>query len=88
LTVRLSQLNGCQFCTDLNSATLLKRGASQDKVLALQTRRSSNLFGELERAALDYAEAMTLSDQRVTDEQVAALRRHSDDDGFVQLTAL
>jgi AhpD family alkylhydroperoxidase len=88
LTVRVSQLNGCQFCIDLNSATLLKRGVSQDKVIALQTWRTSNLFDELERAALDYAEAMTLSDQRVTDEQLTALRRHFDDDGIVELTAL
>ena len=47
-----------------------------------------HLFDELELAALDYAEAMTLSDQRVTDEQLTALRRHFDDDGIVELTAL
>jgi len=88
LTVRVSQLNGCRFCVDLNSATLLKRGVSEEKVLALQAWRDSGLFNQLEQAALEYAEAMTLSDQPVTDEHVAALRRHLDDDGIVELTAL
>ena len=88
LTVRVSQLNHCRFCVDLNSATLLKRGVSEEKVLALQAWRDSGLFNDLERAALEYAEAMTLSDRSVTDEHVMALRRHFDDDGIVELTAL
>jgi AhpD family alkylhydroperoxidase len=28
VTVRVSQLNGCRFCVDLNTATLLKRGVA------------------------------------------------------------
>lgn len=35
ITVRVSQLNGCAFCVDLNSATLLRRGASHEKVMTL-----------------------------------------------------
>ena len=33
--MRVSQINHCSFCVDLNSATLIKRGASFDKVDAL-----------------------------------------------------
>lgn len=88
LTVRVSQLNGCRFCVDLNSATLLKRGVSPEKAMALQAWRDSDLFDELERAALEFAEAMTLSDRSVTDEQVKVLRQHLDDDGIVELAAL
>ena len=36
LTVRVSQLNHCRFCVDLNSATLLRRGVSEQ---FLSTRR-------------------------------------------------
>ena len=32
VTVRVSQLNGCAFCVDINSATLLKRGVTIGKV--------------------------------------------------------
>jgi len=58
------------------------------KVNALQNWRQSDLFSEQERAVLDYTEAMTLSDSRVSDEMVAVLRNWFDDDGIVELTGL
>src|SRR6516165_4919785 len=50
VTVRVSQINTCAFCVDLNAATLMKRGASMEKIGALSTWRSSALFSERERA--------------------------------------
>lgn len=88
VTVRVSQLNGCSFCVDLNSATLLRRGASLEKVAALGNWRDSQLFDQRERAALDYAEAMTLSGAGVNEAHVGALRTHFDDDAIVELTGL
>lgn len=88
VTVRVSQLNGCSFCVDLNSATLLRRGASIEKVTSLRSWRDSGLFTGRERAALDYAEAMTLSGVEVTDDHFASLRGHFDDDAIVELTGL
>jgi uncharacterized peroxidase-related enzyme len=88
VTVRVSQINTCSFCVDLNSATLLKRGVSLEKVEALETWRQSNLFDQREQAVLDYAEAMTRSDLKVSDEQVERLRSHFDNDGIVELTGL
>jgi len=88
VTVRVSQINGCRFCVDLNGATLLKRGVSDDKALAVATWRDSNLFDERERAVLAYAEAMTYSDGGVEDAHIEALRHHFDDDAIVELTAL
>ena len=38
--------------------------------------------------ALDYADAMTLSDREVSDELFARLRRVYDDDALVELTAI
>jgi AhpD family alkylhydroperoxidase len=88
VTVRVSQINWCTFCVDLNSATLLKRGANMEKVEALPNWRGSNLFDERERAALDYAEAVTRSDRGVEDRHIDALRRHFSDDAIIELTAL
>lgn len=88
VTVRVSQVNDCPFCVDLNSATLLKRGASLEKVDALARWREGGPFDERERAALEYAEAMTFSDRRVDDELMARVRRHFDDDAVVELTGL
>jgi uncharacterized peroxidase-related enzyme len=88
VTVRVSQLNACEFCVDINAATLLQRGVATAKVEALASWRESRLFDARERAALDYAEAMTLSDRRVDDPSMASLKRHFDDDAVVELTAL
>jgi uncharacterized peroxidase-related enzyme len=88
VTVRISQLNGCRFCVDLNSATLSKRGVPDEKIGELDRWRDSGSFTEKERAALDYAEKVTLAPQAITDEQFAPLRAHFDDDAIVELTAL
>lgn len=88
ITVRVSQINHCAFCVDINAATLLKRGVDEDKVAALADWRSSPRFDETERAALDYAEAVTLSGRAVEDAAFDRLRRHFDDDALVELTGL
>jgi len=88
VTVRVSQINDCPFCVDLNSATLLERGASPEKVEALDRWRESDLFDVRERAALEYAEAMTHPDRGVDDALMACLRQHFDDDAVVELTGL
>lgn len=88
ITVRVSQINHCTFCVDLNSATLLKRGASMAKVEALERWRESALFDERERLALGYAEAMTRSDQRIDDGAYERLKKYFDDNAIVELTAI
>ena len=63
-------------------------GVSDEKILALPEYATSPLYGEAERAALEYADAMTLSDREVDDELFARLRRFYDDDALVELTAI
>ena len=88
VTVRVSQINWCRFCVDINSATLLKRGASFDKVGALENWREADLFDERERVALEYAEAVTVTGARVTDDLMARVAKYFNDDAIVELTAL
>ncbi|MGH6917668.1 MAG: carboxymuconolactone decarboxylase family protein, partial [Geminicoccaceae bacterium] len=88
LTVRVSQINQCRFCVDINGATLLRRGVSEDKLWALEGWRSSNLFDARERVALDYAEAITYSDREVDDALMKRLREHFDEDAVIELSAL
>lgn len=90
VTVRVSQINHCAFCVDINSATLMKRGVSMEKVSALNNWRqadpSQQLFSEEERLALEYAEAMTLN--QVDDALRARLKRKWCDNDLVELTGL
>ena len=88
VTVRVSQINWCRFCVDLNSMTLAKRSGSMRKVDALEHWRESDAFTEAERAALEYAEAVTITDRGVTDQLMARLKDHFNDDAIVELTGL
>lgn len=73
---------------DLNSHTLAKRAGSEEKVAALGTWHSSDVFDDRERAALEYAEAITFTEQHVTDELMAKLRKYFDEDAVVELNGL
>jgi AhpD family alkylhydroperoxidase len=88
VTVRVSQINHCAFCVDVNSATLLRRGVVMDKVLALAEWQESPLFDQTERLVLEYAEAMTRTDGRVSDSLMSRLKTCFGDDGVVELTGL
>lgn len=86
VTVRVSQINHCAFCVDINSATLAKRGVGMNKVEAVGTWRESPLFTPDERLALEYAEAMTIAD--VGAELRQRLAHRWDEDTIVELTGL
>ena len=86
VTVRISQINHCAFCVDINSATLAKRGVSTEKIDAVDNWSDSALFTPDERLALEYAEAMTLN--RVDDDLRTRLKRIWNDDAVIELTGL
>ena len=88
VTVRVSQINWCAFCVDINTMTLVKRSGDTAKVEALSDWHNSTLFSAQERAALDYAEAITYHDRHVTPGLMAQLREHFDDDALIELTGL
>lgn len=58
-----------------------------EKLLAVPGWRDSRLFSAAERAALDYAEHMTVTDRRVDDALFAELQRHFSEAQIVELTA-
>jgi AhpD family alkylhydroperoxidase len=62
ITVRVSQINVCRFCIDINSSVLAKRTGSMNKVEALDQWQESELFDNKERVVLEYVEAITYSE--------------------------
>jgi uncharacterized peroxidase-related enzyme len=88
ITVRVSQLNGCRFCVDINSATLLKQGVAFGKVEAVAAWQQTDLFSESERIALEYAEAVTLHSGSIEEDLMKRLKKHFEEDAIVELTAL
>lgn len=88
IQVRISQINGCEFCIDLNSFLGLGRGLVPDKLRELANFEDSRAFSDREKAALAYAEAATRSDRHVGEELIERLRRHFADQAIVELAAL
>ena len=86
--VRVSQVNGCPFCVDINSAGGLKRGVMPEQFAALAQFRDSLLFSEAQKAALEYAEVMTDSRMHTDAALIARLQRWFADDAIIELTAL
>ena len=86
VTVRVSQMNHCAFCVDINSATLQKRGVTDEKIDALGDWRESAMFDPREKLALEWAEAMTLN--QVDDALRAQLKAAWSEDDIVELTGL
>jgi alkylhydroperoxidase family enzyme len=62
-------------------------GVPEEKILALDEYAASPLYDEKERVALEYADAITLSDRDVSDELFSRVSRFFDDDALVELTA-
>ncbi len=65
----------------------MHEGASEDKIRQVPSWRESTLFSEAERVALEYAERMTITGEKVDDELFARLRAHFTEPQAVELTA-
>jgi alkylhydroperoxidase family enzyme len=63
-------------------------GVSEAKILALDDYATSPLFDERERAALAYADAITLSDRDVEDGLFQRLQANFDEAAIIELTAV
>lgn len=88
ITVRVSQINWCAFCIDINSATGIKRGLTEAHLAALPGFESSALFDARTKAALAYATAITYTDREVDADLMARLKNHFNDEEIIELTAL
>ena len=63
-------------------------GVTEEKILALPEYATSPLYTEAERAALAYADAMTITGRDVTEELFERLRGFYTEDELVELTAV
>ncbi len=85
--LRCSQINGCAFCVDMHARDARKAGESPRRLDAVAVWRESPLFNHKERAALAWAEAVTLvSVDRVPDDVYQWVSQHFDGKELVDLT--
>jgi AhpD family alkylhydroperoxidase len=59
--LRVSQINNCAYCLDMHTRDLLQKGVKLEKLALVQAwREGGDLFDLRERAALAWAESVTL----------------------------
>lgn len=87
VSFRVSQINGCAVCLDMHSKELLSKGESAQRLFLLDAWRETPFFSEKERAALDWAEALTtLEGSLVPDNIYEKVAQHFNETELIDLT--
>ncbi|MBF5005856.1 carboxymuconolactone decarboxylase family protein [Diaphorobacter caeni] len=86
--LRVSQINNCAYCLDMHTRDLLAKGVKVEKLALLQAwREAGRLFDDRERAALAWAESVTLvAHTGVPDEDFAQAKAVFGEKELVDLT--
>jgi AhpD family alkylhydroperoxidase len=85
--MRSSQINGCAYCLDMHSKDARAKGESEQRLYALNAWRETPFFSERERAALGWAEALTLvAEAHVPDEVFEKTRKHFSEEELMNLS--
>lgn len=89
IEIRVSQINGCAYCVDLHTRQARKRGEIQQRLDTLPVWHESPFFSERERAALAWAESVTLvSETGVPDAVFKTLEEQFTEKEIVDLTII
>lgn len=72
---QVARINVCLFCIDIGRSFTIKASMNQAKFDALADYRTSNLFSEAERAALDYVTELTKV-KKINPDTFARMQRH------------
>jgi alkylhydroperoxidase family enzyme len=71
----VARINVCMFCIDIGRSFTIKARMNEAKFDALEHYRTSPLFSDAERAALDYVTELT-RDKKVEPATIARLKKH------------
>jgi AhpD family alkylhydroperoxidase len=86
--IRSSQINGCAFCLVMHTNDARKQGETDERMHLLNAWHEAPVFTDRERAALGWAEAVTLITKgHVPDDVYEEARRHFSEKELVDLTA-
>ncbi len=85
--VRASQINGCAYCIDMHWKDARAGGETEQRLYSLNAWSETPFYSERERAALAWAESLTLlSENDVPDELYQATRDQFTEKELVNLT--
>ena len=87
IKLRSSQLNGCAFCIDMHWKDLRAAGESEQRLYGLDAWEEAPYYTQRERAALRWAEAVTLVTKgHISDEVYQSVREQFSEKELSDLT--
>jgi AhpD family alkylhydroperoxidase len=87
VNMRVSQINGCAYCLDMHSKDLRAAGETEQRLYLISAWREAPFYTDRERAALEWAEAVTLiTDGHVPDEVYGRARAQFSEEELIDLT--
>ncbi len=87
IKLRVSQINGCAFCLDMHWKDLRAIGEAEQRLYSLDAWRECPYYSDRERAALTWAEALTLiTNGHVPDSIYEEVQPHFDEKEISDLT--
>ena len=89
LRLRVSQLNGCEYCIDMHGKDARAVGETEQRISSLPAWRERPYYTPAERAALAFAESMTtMADTHVPIEHFDAVAAHYGEDEIAAIVCL
>lgn len=89
IELRVSQINGCAYCVDLHTTEARRAGETAQRLDCLTVWREVPFFDDAEKAALAWAEAVTMISRDGAPEPLyAALTGHYSEQQIVDLTLI
>jgi AhpD family alkylhydroperoxidase len=87
IRMRVSQINGCAFCLTMHTAEALADDERPERLTGLDAWRESPLYADAERAALAWAEEITLISVRgASREAYEGVQAHFSEEEIAWLT--
>ena len=84
---RVSQINGCAYCLDMHSKDLRHEGETEQRIYMVSAWQETPLYTAREKAALAWAESITLlGEGHVPDEVFDKVKKEFSDKELIDLT--
>jgi uncharacterized peroxidase-related enzyme len=84
--LRVSMVNGCEYCTRAHIASSKRAGVTAEQVAALPFYSRSLLFNEKEKATIHFADQVTRGAATISGADIEQLHKHYDEGQIVELT--
>ncbi|MEN0053231.1 MAG: carboxymuconolactone decarboxylase family protein [Mucilaginibacter sp.] len=87
ISFRVSQINGCAYCLDMHAKDLRSKGETEQRIYMVSAWREATVYTDRERAALAWAESVTLvADSHVPDAVYEQVREYFSEQELIDLT--